>query len=158
MTVEAERSGRNSQSEPPGGASEQSHNGTRPKRYSHETIRLSCAVEVHCITEIYNSYVVVFFRTAPVPKYLKMHYVKEEIGDSKGASECEMSSDKPVYHRLTPHLTADAPPLAFFPPLSLSRCRLSPAGPPRVCVFPRHLCLSPTPGGPLLGQTLPAAA
>ncbi len=38
MTVEAERSGRNSQSEPPGGASEQSHNGTRPKRYSHETI------------------------------------------------------------------------------------------------------------------------
>lgn len=24
------------------------------------------------------------FRTAPVPKYLKMHYVKEEIGDGKG--------------------------------------------------------------------------
>lgn len=24
------------------------------------------------------------FRIAPVPKYLKMHYVKEELGDSKG--------------------------------------------------------------------------
>lgn len=109
MTVEAERSGRNSQSEPPGGASEQSHNGTRPKRYSHETIRLSCAVEVHCrrscITEISNSYVVVFFRTAPVPKYLKMHYVKEEIGDSKGASECKMSSDKACIS--SPHSSLD---------------------------------------------------
>lgn len=42
--------------------------------------------------------------------------------------------------------------------LSLSRRHLSTAGPPWVCVFPRHLFLSPTPGGPLLGQTLPAAA
>lgn len=33
VTVEAERSGRNSQPDPPGGASEQSQNGTRPKRY-----------------------------------------------------------------------------------------------------------------------------
>lgn len=32
VTVEAERLGRNSQPEPAGGASEQSHNGTRPKR------------------------------------------------------------------------------------------------------------------------------
>jgi len=31
-TVEAERLGRNNQPEPPSGASEQSHNGTRPKR------------------------------------------------------------------------------------------------------------------------------
>ncbi|KAG7242021.1 hypothetical protein INR49_024066 [Caranx melampygus] len=56
-TVEAERLGRNNQAEPPSGASEQSHNGTRPKR------------------------------TAPVPKYLKMHYVKEEIGDSKASPD-----------------------------------------------------------------------
>lgn len=34
---EAERPGSNSQPEPLGGASEQSHNGTRPKRCSHET-------------------------------------------------------------------------------------------------------------------------
>lgn len=32
-TVEAERLGRNNQLEPPSGASEQSHNGIRPKRY-----------------------------------------------------------------------------------------------------------------------------
>lgn len=36
-TEEAERPGSNSQPEPLGGASEQSHNGTRPKRCSHET-------------------------------------------------------------------------------------------------------------------------
>ncbi len=30
------------------------------------------------------------FRTAPLPKYLKMHYVKEEIGDSKGVFECKI--------------------------------------------------------------------
>lgn len=40
---------------------------------------------------------------------------------------------------------------------SLSRNHLPPTGPPRVCVLSRHLCVSPTPGGPLLGQTLPAA-
>lgn len=33
VTVEAERLGRNNQPEPPSGASEQSHNGIRPKRY-----------------------------------------------------------------------------------------------------------------------------
>lgn len=43
------------------------------------------------------------------------------------------------------------------PVLSLPRHHLSPAGPPRVCVLPRHLGPSPPPGGPLLGQTLPAA-
>ncbi|XP_035490127.2 lethal(3)malignant brain tumor-like protein 4 isoform X4 [Scophthalmus maximus] len=56
-TVEAERVVRNNQPEPPGGASEQGLNGTRPKR------------------------------TAPVPKYLKMHYVKEEIGDGKASPD-----------------------------------------------------------------------
>lgn len=40
---------------------------------------------------------------------------------------------------------------------STSRNHLPPTGPPRVCVLSRHLCVSPTPGGPLLGQTLPAA-
>ncbi|XP_028983721.1 lethal(3)malignant brain tumor-like protein 4 isoform X2 [Betta splendens] len=56
-TVEAERSGRNNPPEPQSGASEQSHNGTRPKR------------------------------TAPVPKYLKVHYVKEESGDGKASPD-----------------------------------------------------------------------
>ncbi|XP_058503671.1 lethal(3)malignant brain tumor-like protein 4 isoform X3 [Solea solea] len=56
-TVEAERLGRNAQPETLGGASEQSQNGTRPKR------------------------------TAPVPKYLKMHYVKEEISDGKASPD-----------------------------------------------------------------------
>lgn len=40
VTVDAERLGRNNQPEPLGGASEQSHNGTRPKRYqlwNHQT-------------------------------------------------------------------------------------------------------------------------
>lgn len=55
--VDVERSGRINQSEPPGGASEQNHNATRPKR------------------------------CAPPPKYLKMHYVKEEIGDGKASPE-----------------------------------------------------------------------
>lgn len=35
---------------------------------------------------------VVFFRSAPVPKYLKIHYVKEEIGDGKGT--CEVQKHK----------------------------------------------------------------
>lgn len=43
------------------------------------------------------------FRIAPVPKYLKMHYVKEELGDSKGGVGCEMRHDDvctslPVWH------------------------------------------------------------
>lgn len=37
-TVEAERTGRSSQAEAQSGASEQSHNGTRPKRYLSLTI------------------------------------------------------------------------------------------------------------------------
>ncbi|XP_041844306.1 lethal(3)malignant brain tumor-like protein 4 [Melanotaenia boesemani] len=57
VTVDAEHLGCNNQPEPLGGASEQSHNGTRPKRM------------------------------APVPKYLKMHYVKEEISDGKASPE-----------------------------------------------------------------------
>lgn len=89
MTVEAERSGRNSQPEPPGGAGEQNHNGTRPKRYSPETITPSCAKLFSCIREqLLTCMLLFFFRTAPAPKYLKMHYVKEEIGDGKGTCEC----------------------------------------------------------------------
>ncbi|XP_017280534.1 lethal(3)malignant brain tumor-like protein 4 isoform X2 [Kryptolebias marmoratus] len=49
---EAEQPGCNNQPEPLGGANEQSQNGARPKRM------------------------------APAPKYLKMHYVKEEISDA----------------------------------------------------------------------------
>lgn len=82
-----------------------------------------------------------------------MHYVKEEIGDSKGAFECRMRQDKafesPPYPSLTPLL---------LPLLSLSRRHLSSAGPPWVGVLSRHLCFPPPPGGPLLGQALPAAA
>lgn len=39
-TLESERSGRNIQPEPLGGASEQSHNGTRPKRYRNYQTKL----------------------------------------------------------------------------------------------------------------------
>lgn len=39
-------------------------------------------------------FLVVFLRTAPVPKYLKMHYVKEEIGDGKGVSECRLNKKR----------------------------------------------------------------
>lgn len=79
-----------------------------------------------------------------------MHYVKEEIGDSKGAFEWKIRQNNTCKSFHSHWLPT--------PLLSLSRCHLSPAGPPRVCVFPRHLCLRPPPGGPLLGQTLPAAA
>ncbi|CAN9514233.1 unnamed protein product [Ophioblennius macclurei] len=77
--VEVERSGCNSQPEPLGGASEQSQNGTRPKR------------------------------TAPVPKYLKMHYVKEEIGDSK-ASPDSISLQQALHESVfSPGISASPP-------------------------------------------------
>ncbi|XP_077432334.1 lethal(3)malignant brain tumor-like protein 4 isoform X2 [Vanacampus margaritifer] len=57
LEVEAELSGRSSQPEPLGGASEQNQNGTRHKR------------------------------TSTAPKYLKMHYVKEESGDGKDSPD-----------------------------------------------------------------------
>lgn len=34
-------------------------------------------------------------RTAPVPKYLKMHYVKEEIGDGKGVCGSRLNEKVP---------------------------------------------------------------
>ncbi|XP_062255063.1 lethal(3)malignant brain tumor-like protein 4 isoform X1 [Platichthys flesus] len=78
-TVEAERVGRSNQPEPPGGASDQSHNGTRPKR------------------------------TAPVPKYLKMHYVKEEVSDSK-ASPDAISLQQALHESVfSPGLSASPP-------------------------------------------------
>lgn len=57
VVVDVERSARINQPDPAGGPSEQNHNATRPKR------------------------------SAPPPKYLKMHYVKEEIGDGKASPE-----------------------------------------------------------------------
>ncbi|KAL0985413.1 hypothetical protein UPYG_G00156560 [Umbra pygmaea] len=51
--VEGERSGCSSQSEPPGGSTEPSHNGPKAKR------------------------------SAPVPKYLKLHFIKQEEGVGK---------------------------------------------------------------------------
>lgn len=88
---------------------------------------------------------------APAPKYLKMHYVKEEISDGK----CESFSAtrlKHVHHFCPVSLTA------VLLLLSLSGNHLSPAGPPRVGVLPRHLRLSSSQSGSVLGQTLPAAA
>nr|XP_040020739.1 lethal(3)malignant brain tumor-like protein 4 isoform X4 [Gasterosteus aculeatus aculeatus] len=85
LTVEAERLARNTQPEPPGGASEQSHNGTRPKR------------------------------TAPVPKYLKMHYVKEEIDDGK-ASPDAISLQQAL------HESVFSPGLSASPPHRVSLC------------------------------------
>ncbi|KAM8870851.1 lethal(3)malignant brain tumor-like protein 4 isoform 5-T7 [Spinachia spinachia] len=85
LTVEAERLPRNTQPEPPGGASEQSHNGTRPKR------------------------------TAPVPKYLKMHYVKEELDDGK-ASPDAISLQQAL------HESVFSPGLSASPPHRVSLC------------------------------------
>ncbi|XP_077951175.1 lethal(3)malignant brain tumor-like protein 4 isoform X11 [Gasterosteus aculeatus] len=85
LTVEAERLARNTQPEPPGGASEQCHNGTRPKR------------------------------TAPVPKYLKMHYVKEEIDDGK-ASPDAISLQQAL------HESVFSPGLSASPPHRVSLC------------------------------------
>ncbi|KAF7669719.1 hypothetical protein LDENG_00147160 [Lucifuga dentata] len=85
VTVEAERSGRISQSEPQGGASEQSHNGNRPKR------------------------------TAPVPKYLKMHYVKEEIVDSKASPEA-------ISLQQALHESVFSPGISASPPHQVALC------------------------------------
>uniref|UniRef100_A0A1A7X4D7 L(3)mbt-like 1b n=3 Tax=Iconisemion striatum TaxID=60296 RepID=A0A1A7X4D7_9TELE len=57
VSGEAELPGCNNQVEPLGGANELGHNGTRPKRM------------------------------APAPKYLKMHYVKEEMSDCKASPD-----------------------------------------------------------------------
>lgn len=62
-------------------------------------------------------------------------------------------STKHVYRSCPLPLTAV---LLFL--LSFSRNHLSPAGPPRVGVLPRHLRLSSSQSGSVLGQTLPAAA
>uniref|UniRef100_A0A3B3BDY5 L3MBTL histone methyl-lysine binding protein 1b n=2 Tax=Oryzias melastigma TaxID=30732 RepID=A0A3B3BDY5_ORYME len=76
---EADQSGCNNQPEPVGGASEQSQNGTRPKRM------------------------------APVPKYLKMHYVKEELSDGKSSPE-EMSLQQALHESVfSPGISASPP-------------------------------------------------
>ncbi|XP_078788755.1 lethal(3)malignant brain tumor-like protein 4 isoform X2 [Oryzias latipes] len=76
---EADQSGCNNQPEPVGGASEQSQNGTRPKR------------------------------TAPVPKYLKMHYVKEELSDGKSSPE-EISLQQALHESVfSPGISASPP-------------------------------------------------
>jgi len=69
---------------------------------------------------------------------------------------CKLGWDKTCKSPPQPHWLLSL--LLLLPLLSLSRCHLSPASPPRVCVLSRHLCLSPPPGGSLLGQALPAAA
>nr|XP_057940862.1 lethal(3)malignant brain tumor-like protein 4 isoform X2 [Doryrhamphus excisus] len=75
--AEAEISGRSGQPEPPGGVSEQTQNGTRLKR------------------------------TAPLPKYLKMHYVKEEVSDSKASPADSISLQQALHESVfSPGLTA----------------------------------------------------
>uniref|UniRef100_A0A1A8CYL8 L(3)mbt-like 1b n=1 Tax=Nothobranchius kadleci TaxID=1051664 RepID=A0A1A8CYL8_NOTKA len=79
VSGEAELSGCNNQVEPPGGANEPSHNGTRPKRM------------------------------APAPKYLKMHYVKEEMSDSK-ASPDSISLQQALHESVfSPGISASPP-------------------------------------------------
>lgn len=46
-------------------------------------IMSQCKAEGEGLTSLFP-FPLVVLRTAPVPKYLKMHYVKEEIGDGKG--------------------------------------------------------------------------
>ncbi|KAF0045389.1 hypothetical protein F2P81_001918 [Scophthalmus maximus] len=61
-----------------------------PKGTGRDAITPNCAAEVNVAVHqlvTLNLYVDVFFRTAPVPKYLKMHYVKEEIGDGKASPD-----------------------------------------------------------------------
>ena len=92
MTGEAEHSVCNNQPEPLGGASEQSHNGTRPKRYTSLMVPsykaglkyVNKTFKMHVFMLFFCLFVFISPRMAPVPKYLKMHYVKEEISDGKG--------------------------------------------------------------------------
>lgn len=49
-------------------------------------------------------------RTAPAPKYLKMHYVKEEIGDGKGVFDWEMKADENMYIIILVELKDDFSP------------------------------------------------
>ncbi|CAL9705772.1 unnamed protein product [Knipowitschia caucasica] len=77
--MEVERSTRIGISEPAGGASEQNHTTSRPKR------------------------------SAPPPKYLKMHYVKEEIGDCKASPE-EISFQQALHESVfSPGISASPP-------------------------------------------------
>lgn len=77
--MEVERSGRISQPEPAGVATEPNHNTARPKR------------------------------SAPPPKYLKMHYVKEEIGDGKASPE-EISFQQALHESVfSPGISASPP-------------------------------------------------
>ncbi|XP_010883045.1 lethal(3)malignant brain tumor-like protein 4 isoform X2 [Esox lucius] len=65
--VEGERSGRSSQSEPPGGPTEPSHNGAKAKK------------------------------SAPLPKYLKQQLVKQESGDGKDCLSLQQALHESVF-------------------------------------------------------------
>lgn len=57
---------------------EQGRNGTASKRHCSCSGTLVLNLGEFIQTKLFS------VRTAPAPKYLKMHYVKEEIGDGKG--------------------------------------------------------------------------
>ncbi|XP_038146974.1 lethal(3)malignant brain tumor-like protein 4 isoform X1 [Cyprinodon tularosa] len=85
MTGEAELPECNNKSEPLSGANEQSTNGTRPKRM------------------------------APLPKYLTMHYVKDEISDGK-------SSPETISLQQALHESVFSPGIAASPPHRVALC------------------------------------
>lgn len=60
---------------------EQGRNGTVVKHHCRRTLNLNFG-ELIQNKNLFFFYL--FLRAAPAPKYLKMHYVKEELGDGKG--------------------------------------------------------------------------
>lgn len=72
---------------------EQGRNGTACRRHCSCSGTLVLNLGEFIKTKLFS------VRTAPAPKYLKMHYVKEEIGDGKGIFHSNIKSD--VNHHFT---------------------------------------------------------
>lgn len=145
-TEEAEQSGRNSQSESIGGASEQSQNGTRPKRYRHQT-SLQLQQNLDYAFGGLIKYEIFLLGLLLLQNTWKCTTLKRRSETLKVYLTTKLNQITSLLYRNSKLIS----------PPSCTRNSLPPTGPPRVCVLPWHLCVPATPGCPLLGQTLPAA-
>lgn len=100
VAVEVEPTGCSSQPEPQGGASEPINNGSG----AAVVVVVAAAAAAAAATTTSRPK-----RSAPVPKYLKMHYVKEEIGDGK-ASPDTISLQQALHESVfSPGMSASTP-------------------------------------------------
>ncbi|KAG7282183.1 hypothetical protein CRUP_034930, partial [Coryphaenoides rupestris] len=106
VAVEAECTGRSGQAEPQGGASEPSNNGAGAAAVVPPAPPAPPAPPPPAAAATTSTRPK---RSAPVPKYLKMHYVKEEIGDGK-ASPDSISLQQALHESVfSPGMSASAP-------------------------------------------------